>query len=136
MFGHAKQGASYGHTKIAGKQVLRKGLSPLATTISTRTGAPVIAGIRLRAGRACSGKGAASMVTEAITVARAAGAGEVLVRGDSAYGNSVVIGACLKAKARFSLVLVKNRAVTRASRSPRHHPRRCLDPGALPRCRG
>ena len=25
----------YGHTKIAGKQVLRKGLSPLATTIST-----------------------------------------------------------------------------------------------------
>ena len=58
-FGHAKQGASYGHTKIAGKQVLRKGLSPLAATISTRTGAPVIAGIRLRAGRAGSGKGAA-----------------------------------------------------------------------------
>ncbi len=27
VFGHAKQGASYGHTKIAGKQVLRKGLS-------------------------------------------------------------------------------------------------------------
>src|SRR6478672_7004581 len=35
VYGHAKQGASYGHTKIAGKQVLRKGLSPLATTIST-----------------------------------------------------------------------------------------------------
>ena len=50
-FGHAKQGASYGHTKLAGKQVLRKGLSPLAATISTRTGAPVIAGIRLRARR-------------------------------------------------------------------------------------
>jgi len=70
VFGHAKQGASYGHTKIAGKQVLRKGLSPLATILSTREGAPVIAGIRLRAGRAGSGKGAASMVTEAITVAR------------------------------------------------------------------
>src|SRR6478735_1334254 len=27
-FGHAKRGASYGHTKIAGRQVLRKGLSP------------------------------------------------------------------------------------------------------------
>ena len=39
VFGHAKQGASYGHTKIAGKQVLRKGLSPLATTISTPTAA-------------------------------------------------------------------------------------------------
>ena len=58
VYGHAKQGASYGHTKIAGKQILRKGLSPLATTISTDTGAPVIAGIRLRAGRAGSGKGA------------------------------------------------------------------------------
>src|SRR4029079_11429869 len=33
VYGHAKQGASYGHTKIAGKQILRKGLSPLATTI-------------------------------------------------------------------------------------------------------
>ncbi|MGY4649672.1 hypothetical protein ACVWWN_003468 [Mycobacterium sp. URHB0021] len=31
VYGHAKQGASYGHTKIAGKQILRKGLSPLVT---------------------------------------------------------------------------------------------------------
>ena len=51
VYGHAKQGASYGHTKIAGKQVLRKGLSPLATTLSTATSAPVVAGMRLRAGR-------------------------------------------------------------------------------------
>jgi hypothetical protein len=87
VYGHHKQGASYGHTKIAGKQILRKGLSPLATTISSDLGAPVIAGIRLRAGRAGSGKGAASMVTEAIRTARAAGAtGQILVRGDSAYG--------------------------------------------------
>src|SRR6478735_10925065 len=114
-FGHAKQGASYGHTKIAGKQVLRKGLSPLATTLSTAAGAPVIAGIRLRAGRAGSGKGAATMVTDAVRLARAAGArGEVLVRGDSAYGNSVVVAACRAAGARFSVVLVKNSTVTRA----------------------
>ncbi len=57
VYGHAKQGVSYGHTKIAGKQVLRKGLSPLATTISTDTAAPMIAGLRLRAGRTGSGKG-------------------------------------------------------------------------------
>src|SRR5712672_4880682 len=56
VYGHAKQGASYGHTKIAGKQVLRKGLSPLVATISTDLAAPVIAGMRLRAGRAGSGK--------------------------------------------------------------------------------
>jgi hypothetical protein len=39
-FGHAKQGAIFGHTKIAGKQVLRRGLSPMATTISTDTAGP------------------------------------------------------------------------------------------------
>ena len=49
----------------------------------------MVAGIRLRAGKAGSGKGAATMVREVIKVARAAGAtGEILVRGDSAYGNS------------------------------------------------
>src|SRR3954447_26543211 len=66
VYGHAKQGASYGHTKIAGKQVLRKGLSPLATTISTEQAAPVIAGMRLRAGKTGSGKGAGRMVAQAI----------------------------------------------------------------------
>jgi hypothetical protein len=140
-FGHAKQGASYGHTKIAGKQVLRKGLSPLATTISTVEGAPVIAGIRLRAGRAGSSRGAASMVSEAIRTARAAGAtGEIVVRGDSAYGNSMVIGACLAAGARFSVVLGKNSPVARAIGSipnhgwtPVHYPGAVVDPdtGAL-----
>jgi hypothetical protein len=55
VFGHAKQGANFGHTKIAGRQVLRRGLSPLATTISTEHGAPVVAGIRLRAGKPVPG---------------------------------------------------------------------------------
>ena len=115
VYGHAKQGAGFGHTKISGKQVLRKGLSPLATTISTRHSAPVVAGIRLRGGKSGSGKGAASMVREAIATARAAGAtGEILVRGDSAYGNSAVVAACLRAKVRFSVVLTKNPAVLRA----------------------
>jgi hypothetical protein len=115
VFGHGKQGASFGHTKIAGKQVLRRGLSPLVTTISTSTGAPVIAGIRLRAGKAGSGKGAASMVAEAIRTARAAGAtGEILVRGDSAYGTAAVVTACIKAGVWFSVVLVKNPAVAAA----------------------
>src|SRR3954453_23068026 len=88
VYGHARQGASYGHTKIAGKQILRKGLSPLATPISTAGSAPVIAGMRLRAGKAGSAKGAGRMVAQAISTARAAGAsGQILVRGDSAYGN-------------------------------------------------
>ena len=136
VYGHAKQGASYGHTKIAGKQVLRKGLSPLATTISTPSAAPVIAGIRLRAGKAGSGRGADSMVTEAIKTARAAGAtGKILVRGDSAYGTSAVVNACLKAGAQFSVVLTKNRAVIRAIAGipedawrPVHYPGAVVDP--------
>jgi DDE family transposase len=136
VYGHAKQGASFGHTKIAGRQVLRRGLSPLATAISTADGAPVVAGIRLRAGKAGSGKGAASMVREAIATARAAGAtGEILVRGDSAYGNSAVVGACVRAGVRFSVVLTKNQAVNRAiatipddTWTPVHYPGAVVDP--------
>src|ERR671910_620032 len=112
VYGHAKQGASYGHTKIAGKQVLRKGLSPLATTISTQHSAPLIAGMRLRAGKTRSGKGPGPMVAPAIATARAAG--QILVRGDSAYGNRAVVRACRRGNAEFSLVMTKNRAITRA----------------------
>jgi hypothetical protein len=115
VYGHAKQGASYGHTKIAGKQVLRKGLSPLATTISTPRCAPVVAGMRLRAGKTGSGKGAGRMVAQAIATARVAGAtGKILVRGDSAYGNRAVVRACRRGKAEFSLVMTKNPSITRA----------------------
>ena len=136
VYGHAKQGASFGHTKIAGRQVLRRGLSPLATTLSTERSAPVVAGIRLRAGRAGSGRGAASMVTEAVGVARAAGAGgEILVRGDAAYGTGAVVAACRRAGVRFSLVLAKNPAVSRAigqisddAWQPVHYPGAVVDP--------
>jgi hypothetical protein len=140
VYGHAKQGASFGHTKIANRQVLRKGLSPLATTISTPTAAPVLTGIRLRAGKAGSGKGAASMVTEAINTAKAAGAKDILVRGDSAYGNGKVIAAVVKAGARFSFTFTKNSSVNRAiglideaAWTPVHYPGAVIDPdtGAL-----
>jgi DDE family transposase len=115
VYGHAKAGASYGHTKIAGKQILRKGLSPLATTISTAGSAPVIAGLRLRAGKTGSGKGAGRMIAQAIRTARAAGAGgKILVRGDSAFGSRKVVRACVRHGAAFSLVMTRNPAVDRA----------------------
>jgi DDE family transposase len=136
VYGHAKQGASFGHAKIAGRTLLRRGLSPLATTISTERAAPVVAGIRLRAGKAGSGRGAASMVTEAVNTARAAGAaGKVLVRADSAFGNSAVVAACQRAGARFSVALAKTAAVNRAIGAipeeawhPVHYPGAVLDP--------
>jgi hypothetical protein len=75
----------------------------------------VIAGIRLRAGKTGSGKGAGRMVAQAIVTARAAGAtGKILLRGDSAYGSRGVVRACLRGKAEFSLVMTKNRAIQRA----------------------
>ena len=141
VHGHAKQGASYGHTKIAGKQVLRKGLSPLVTTLSTDTAAPVITGIRLRAGKANSGKGAARMVAQALQAARAAGVtGQIIVRGDSAYGSRAVIRVCARYGAVFSVVLTRNAAVQRAINAidenawtPVQYPGAVLDPdtGAL-----
>ncbi len=128
-----KQGASYGHTKIAGKQVLRQGLSPLAATISTDTAAPVIAGMRLRAGRSGSGKGAARMVAQVVATARAAGVtGQILVRGDSAYGTGAVVGACRRAGARFSPVMTKNTAVQAAIEAiPEHAWTPVRYPGAV-----
>jgi hypothetical protein len=115
VYGHANQGASYGYSKIAGRQVLRKGLSPLASTLSTDIAAPVITGMRLWAGKTGSGKGAGRMVAQAIGTARAAGVtGTILVRGDSAYGSGAVVSACRRAGAQFSLVLTKNAAVQKA----------------------
>ena len=43
VYGHQKQGARFGHTKIQGKSLLVKGLNALATVISTPIAAPVIA---------------------------------------------------------------------------------------------
>jgi Transposase DDE domain group 1 len=116
VYGKAKQGASFGHAKIAGKNILRRGLSPLAVTISTDTAAPVLAGIRLRAGKAGSSRGAASMVTEAINTAIEAGARPetILVRGDSAYCGGKIIAAVVKAGARFSFAIARNASVDAA----------------------
>jgi hypothetical protein len=137
VYGHAKQGASFGHTKIAGKSILRRGLSPLAVSISTETAAPVVAGVRLRAGRAGSAKGAATMVTEAINTATAAGAQaeNILVRGDSAYCSGRVIAAVVKAAANFSFAIARNPAVDAAiaaipdeAYTPVHYPGAVTDP--------
>jgi Transposase DDE domain group 1 len=119
VYGKAKQGASFGHTKIAGKSILRRGLSPLAVTISTDVAAPVLAGVRLRAGRAGSAKGATSMVNEAVNTAVEAGAlaRNIIVRGDSAFCTGKIIAAIVKAGATFSFAIARNPAVDAAINS-------------------
>jgi len=114
VYGHQKQGASYGHANIAGRALLRKGLSPLVTALSTAASTPVVAEMRLRAGKTGSGRGAASQLRSAITTARACGTtGKIMARGDSAFGNKAVIGAAIAGGIDFSLVMTRNPRITR-----------------------
>ena len=104
VYGHAKQGAGFGHAKVGGYSVRLRGLNPLIAAISTPTSAPLVAGTRLRGGTAASARGAASFVAEAIGTARAAGAtGLLVVRMDSAFYNAATIAACRRGGARFSV---------------------------------
>ena len=106
VYGHRKQGAAFGHTKIQGKSLLVRGLNALAATISTPLAAPVIAATRLRGGNANSARGAASFAAEAIGAARAAGCtGLLIVRADSAYYSAAFCGAVRRAGARFSVTV-------------------------------
>jgi len=104
VYGHRKQGAAFGHTKIGGKSLLVRGLNALAATISTPLGAPVIAGTRLRGGSAGSARGAASFATEAVGTAGAAGCSAAIVaRTDSAFSSAAFTSAVRAAGAFFSV---------------------------------
>ena len=115
VYGHAKQGAAFGHTKIQGKSLLVRGLNALAATISTPLAAPVIAATRLRGGNASSARGAASFATEAVHAARAAGCtGTLVVRADSAFYSAAFTGAIRRAGAFFSVTVQMNSHVRAA----------------------
>jgi len=115
VYGHAKQGAGFGHTKIQGKSLLVRGLNALAAVISTPLAAPVIAAARLRGGTANSARGAASLAAEAITTARQAGCTGLLVfRIDSAYYSAKVLHAIRRGGARFSVTVPVSRKVRAA----------------------
>ena len=115
VYGHHKQGARFGHTKIQGKSLLVRGLNALAATISTPLAAPVIAATRLRGGNAASARGAASLAARAIAAARDCGAtGTIVVRMDSAYYNAAVIAAIRRGGARFSVTAPVNASIRAA----------------------
>jgi hypothetical protein len=109
VYGYSKQGAAFGHAKIAGKSLLVRGLNALAATISTPLGAPVIAATRLRGGNAASARGAASFAAEAVGTARATGcSGILVVRADSAFYSAAFTGAVRRAGAFFSVTVQMN----------------------------
>ena len=106
VYGHAKDGAGFGHTKIQGKSLTVRGLNALAAVISTPLAAPVIAAARLRGGKANSARGAASLAAEAISAARQAGCtGQIVFRIDSAYYSAKVLGTIRSAGACFSVTV-------------------------------
>jgi hypothetical protein len=115
VYGHQKQGARFGHTKIQGKSLLVRGLNALAAAVSTPLSAPVIAATRLRGGNAGSARGAASLAAQAIGAARDCGcAGTIVVRMDSAFYNASVIGAIRGQGARFSVTVPVNSSIRAA----------------------
>jgi hypothetical protein len=115
VYGHQKQGAKFGHTKIQGKSLLVRGLNALAAVISTPIAAPAIAATRLRGGNAASARGAASLAAQAIGTARDCGCtGTIIVRLDSAYYNAAVIGAVRGQRARFSVTAPMNASIRAA----------------------
>jgi hypothetical protein len=115
VYGHHKEGAGFGHTKIQGKSLLVRGLNALAAVVSTPLAAPVIAATRLRGGTANSARGAASLAAGAITTARQAGCSGLLVfRIDSAYYSAAVLHAIRRGGARFSVTVPMDRKIRAA----------------------
>jgi hypothetical protein len=115
VYGHKKEGARFGHTKIQGKSVLVRGLNALIAAVSTPLAAPVIAATRLRGGNAPSSRGAESLAAQAVRAARACGCtGTIVVRMDSAYYAAAVIAAIRRNGARFSVTAPVSAAIRAA----------------------
>ena len=75
------------------------GYNPLIASIS---GSGEILHVRMRAGRANTGRGAADFVAEAISRARSAGAtGPITARADAGFYSDDFTAACRRAGARF-----------------------------------
>lgn len=115
VFGPDKQGAAFGHAKIASKSLTVRGLNALIATVATPIAAPVITTTRLRGGNAASARGVATLVVEAITTARAAGiTGLIVVRVDSAFYNGAFVAACRRHGAHFSVTARMDPKIRRA----------------------
>ena len=130
VYGHKKEGARFGHTKIQGKSVLVRGLNALIAAVSTPLAAPAVAATRLRGGNAPSSRGAEGLAAQAIGTARDCGCtGTIVVRMDSAYYAAAVIAAIRRNGARFSVTAPVDR---RHQDRDHRHPRRRLDRHRLP----
>ena len=107
VHGYAKQGASFGYTRV-------RGLNALLATVSTSSCAPVIVAQRLRKGSCGSPRGAARLVADALKTVKAMtrGTGRTasapLLRADSAFYGRATIGAAIRAGAHVSVTVRLN----------------------------
>jgi hypothetical protein len=108
VYGPAKQGASFGYTKV-------RGLHFQIVTASTPSSRPVVIATRLRKGSAGSGKGADTLVAEAIRAVREAGVtAMILVRADSAFFSAKLVKAIRTAGACYSITVANTKPVRAA----------------------
>jgi hypothetical protein len=102
VHGYAKQGASYGYTRV-------RGLNMALVTASTARSAPVVLTQRLRKGACGSPRGAKRLIADGLSTLRAltsvAAPGSVLVRMDSAFYGADAVGAGLTAGAQVSVTV-------------------------------
>jgi hypothetical protein len=123
VHGYAKQGAAYGYTRQLGSHPL----------LATRADTGEILHTRMRKGSANTARGAQRFVRETIGRVRRAGAtGPLVLRADSGFWSTKVIGACQDHDVRYSIADTSARGRTRVSPSaPRCGDRRCQS-GELP----
>ena len=112
VHGYAKQGASFGYTRV-------RGLNALLATVSTNGSAPVIVAQRLRKGSCGSPRGAARLVADALKTVKAMTGGpggmtpRPLLLADSAFYGRATIGAAIRAGADVSVTVRLNPKVKR-----------------------
>ncbi len=132
VYGHAKQGAAYGHTRVLGYHPL----------LATRADTGEVLHARMRSGRANTARGAKRFVEElAGRLRRARASGQLTMRADSGFWSAKVLQACRRHRIRFSVTVRQTPQVRAAiaavdqsawipieyptAASPRS-PRRCL----------
>ncbi|MCS5480997.1 IS1380 family transposase [Corynebacterium sp. YIM 101645] len=110
VYGHQKQGASFGYSGI-------RGLNALLATVTTRTSAPVVVAQRLRRGSCGSPRGAGRLIADAITTTRRLPGlqhQKILVRADSAFYGRSSIHAARTAGADVSITARMTRNIRHA----------------------
>jgi hypothetical protein len=109
VYGYQKEGAAVGRHKG------RKTLHPLIASVSTPLSRPVVAGIRLRKGKAADVRGAARFLAETLAVVRRiAPTATIVVRADSKFYTAKVVAAAARYGARVSLTTGTNPDINNA----------------------